>query len=104
MSRSPDVEELESCRTFQVSDANHWDPTDEIGLRSGVECGRRSVIRVVVRMRRRMRRVLRAAMHGWSEMCAAELRGACVYVVFHFVHVFSLGLRSSQASSVRGYI
>ena len=29
-SRSPDVEELESCRTFQVSDANHWDPTDEI--------------------------------------------------------------------------
>jgi len=29
-SRSPDVEELESCRTLQVSDANHWDPTDEI--------------------------------------------------------------------------
>ena len=29
-SRSLDVEELESCRTFQVSDANHWDPTDEI--------------------------------------------------------------------------
>jgi len=27
-----------------------------------------------------------------------------VYVAFHFVHIFSLGLRSSQASSVRGYI
>jgi len=31
-SRSPDAEELESCRTFQVSDANHWDPTDEISI------------------------------------------------------------------------
>jgi len=30
--RSPDVEEFESCRTFQVSDANHWDPTDEISI------------------------------------------------------------------------
>ena len=29
-SRSPDVDELESCRTFQVSDANHWNPTDEM--------------------------------------------------------------------------
>jgi len=29
-SRSPDIDELESCRTFQVSDANHWDPTDEM--------------------------------------------------------------------------
>ena len=29
-SRSPDIEELESCWTFQVSDANHWNPTDEI--------------------------------------------------------------------------
>jgi len=29
-SRSPDVEELESCRTFQVSDENHWNPTNEI--------------------------------------------------------------------------
>jgi len=27
-SRSPDIDELDSCRTFQVSDANHWDPTD----------------------------------------------------------------------------
>jgi len=32
ISRSPDVEELESCRTFQVSDANYWDPTDEISI------------------------------------------------------------------------
>jgi len=29
-SRSPDDDELESCRTFQVSDANHWDPTDKM--------------------------------------------------------------------------
>jgi len=41
-SRSPDVEELESCRTFQVSDANHWDPTDEIFI-STVERGHNPV-------------------------------------------------------------
>jgi len=29
-SRSPDVEELESCRTFQASDANHRNTTDGI--------------------------------------------------------------------------
>jgi len=29
-SRLPDVEQPEPCRTFQVSDANHWDRTDEI--------------------------------------------------------------------------
>jgi len=41
-SRSPDVEELESCRTFQVSDANHWDPKDEISI-SAVGRGQNSV-------------------------------------------------------------
>jgi len=41
-SRSPDVEELESCRTFQVSDEIHWNPTDEIFI-STVERGHDSV-------------------------------------------------------------
>ena len=41
-SRSPDVEELESCRTLQVSDANHWDSTDEIFI-STVERGHNPV-------------------------------------------------------------
>ena len=29
-SRSPDVEQIESYRTFQVSDAHHWDSMEEI--------------------------------------------------------------------------
>jgi len=33
-SRSPEDDELESCRTFLVSDINHWDPTDEIFISS----------------------------------------------------------------------
>ena len=41
-SRSPDVEERESCRTFRVSDANHWDSTDEIFI-SAVRRGQNPV-------------------------------------------------------------
>jgi len=36
--RSPTVEELESCQTFEVSDDNNWDPTTEMFL-STVERG-----------------------------------------------------------------
>ena len=44
-SRSPDVEELRSCRTFKVPDANHWDPTEDIFVStiSSVERGHNSV-------------------------------------------------------------
>ena len=37
-SRSPEVHELETCRTFQVSDANFWNPADEMFI-STVERG-----------------------------------------------------------------
>jgi len=32
ISRSPDVEELESCKTFKVSEEDYWDPTAEISI------------------------------------------------------------------------
>jgi len=42
VSRSSDDNELTSCRTFVVSDANDWDPTDEIFI-SSVGRGQNSV-------------------------------------------------------------
>ena len=41
-SRSSDIEELESSRTFQVSDVNNWNPTDEMII-SAVGRGHNSV-------------------------------------------------------------
>jgi len=39
LSRSPTLSELETCRTFQVSDTNKWDPTADIFRISTVERG-----------------------------------------------------------------
>ena len=38
-SRSPSLSEIETCRTFQVSDPDIWDPTAEIFQISAVERG-----------------------------------------------------------------
>ena len=60
-SRSPDIEELESCRTFQVSDANNWNTTDEMFI-SAVGRGHNSVCAT-----------------GVADVCVSGLHDVCLH-------------------------
>ena len=66
-SRSPSLSEIETCRTFQVSDPDNWDPTSEMFRVSAVGRGQMSV-----------------SVSNSRDMCSHDL---CLYDFYDFGHL-----------------